>query len=379
MKKVLIFTSREGHYSIAKSISEILEKNNFRTVIKELETHKKSFDLYLPFYRYAPYLFQVPYKLFKREDVQPTIKKILERISEKEVKNIVKEQKPNLIISTNYLHNPAIAKVLDYQTSSLPFLNIITNPGNIHPLEYAQTANFNLIYDEMAIKIGLNNKIPGEKIISTGWFVRKQFYDHYNAEAIRKKLGFKENIFTLLVCGGSEGTNMILKIIPSLLTTKKSLQVIVICGTNNILYKAISSLKNIISKLKTIKLDRLQKVGKGLNLKVFKFSDKLAQYISVANLVVGKAGPNLLFETISGQKPFFAICHISGQEDANLDLIRKKKLGWVEENPLKATKLLHKIIDNPTMAKVFQKSIKKEYLYNKLAETNLLKIINQLL
>lgn len=379
MKKVLIFTSREGHYSIAQSISEILEKNNFQTVIKELETHQKSFNLYLPFYRYAPYLFQVPYKLGKRESLQPVIKKVLERFLEKEVKNIVKEQKPNLIISTNSLHIPAILKVLDYQTASLAFINIIANPWNIHPLEYAENANFNFVYDAIGIKIGITNKIPREKIISTGWFIRKQFYDHYKAEVVRKKLGFKDNIFTLLVCGGSEGTNMILKIIPGLLTTKKPLQVIVICGTNNILYKAISSLKNIISKLKTIKLERLQKVGKGLTLKVFKFSHELPQFISIANLVVGKAGPNLLFETVAQKKPFLAICHISGLEDANLDLIKKKRLGWVEENPIKATRLLHKIIDNPSMTKVFQKSIAKESLYNQLAEANLLKIVKNLL
>ncbi len=99
MKKVLIFTSREGHYSIAKSASEILEKNNIKTVIKELKTDQKSFNLYLPFYRYAPYLFQIPYKLGQRESIQPVIRKVLEKFLEKEVKNIIKEQKPNLIIS----------------------------------------------------------------------------------------------------------------------------------------------------------------------------------------------------------------------------------------------------------------------------------------
>ena len=101
--------------------------------------------------------------------------------------------------------------------------------------------------------------------------------------------------------------------------------------------------------------------------------------MAVSDLVVGKAGPNLIFETVAAKKPFMAVCHIAGQEDGNLSLIKKKKLGLVEENPVRAIRLLKKIINKPQILNRFEKFIKKERQYNKEAGDKLVKIVKNLL
>ena len=123
------------------------------------------------------------------------------------------------------------------------------------------------------------------------------------------------------------------------------------------------------------KVNHLLKLNQKINLKIFRFTPKMPQLMTLADLVIGKAGPNLLFETVALRKPFFAICHVSGQEDANLDLIRKKNLGFVEERPLKAIKLLKQIIAKPKMLDKFTASIEKEKAYNKKAGQKLVKIV----
>lgn len=378
MKKILIFTSKEGHLSIAQAASQVLEKAGFKVQIADL-TSPKGYKVYTPFYRYFPFLFKVPYKLGEKDTIQKAVKIFVEKKLEKEVKNEIKKEQPDLIISTYLFYNPAIAKVLDYQKTPIPFVNIISDPWIIHPLVFSPNANLNLVYDEKGVKIGRKNKIPSEKLFSLGWLVRDEFYQRHNLTKIRKKLGFKKNVFTLLICGGSEGTNMILKIIPALLTIKKPLQVILVCGTNKRLYKAISSFKKLIQKLNKTKINSLQNLSHKLSLRLFKFTNQLPQLMSIADLVIGKAGPNLLFETVAAKKPFFAICHISGQEDANLDLIKKKKLGLVEENPIRAIKLLQKIINHPKILTKFSSNIQKERSKNLQAEKKLRQIIKNLL
>ena len=77
------------------------------------------------------------------------------------------------------------------------------------------------------------------------------------------------------------------------------------------------------------------------------FTKELDKYIKISDLVIGKAGPNLLFETVAAKKPFMAVSHIHGQEDGNLEIIRNYKIGFVEENQIKAIKLIKSIINKP--------------------------------
>lgn len=374
IKKILIFTMTEGHLSLAQALKEIFMCHGYQTEISD-PLSKKGFTLssYTPVYRYLPFLFKVPYKLSEQQTILKATQTVFGKWLEKAIKNEIKTHQPDLIISTYLFYNPAIEKVLDYQKTAIPFINLVANPWTIHPLEVSLKANLNLVYDKKGIQLIKKYHLPTEKIIQTGWFVRQSFYQKQNLAKLRKSLDFKKNIFTLLICGGSEGTNMILKIMPALLASKKPLQVIVVCGTNKTLYKALESLQKIISRVNRVK--GLNSLSKKIKLKVIQFTNLLPQYISLCDLVIGKAGPNLIFETVAGQKPFFGICHISGQEDGNLPLIKKKGLGLVEENPFKAIKIIQNIIAKPEFLQKFQPNLKKEKLYNQQAEAKLINLI----
>jgi UDP-N-acetylglucosamine:LPS N-acetylglucosamine transferase len=101
--------------------------------------------------------------------------------------------------------------------------------------------------------------------------------------------------------------------------------------------------------------------------------------MQASDLVIGKAGPNLLFETVATKTPFFAITHIAGQEDGNLDIIKEYKLGYVEENTIKANRLLGDIINHPEKLKKFLPHIEKLATYNRQAANILSQTISKLL
>jgi UDP-N-acetylglucosamine:LPS N-acetylglucosamine transferase len=93
--------------------------------------------------------------------------------------------------------------------------------------------------------------------------------------------------------------------------------------------------------------------------------------MQASDLVIGKAGPNSVFEAVACLTPFFATTHIAGQEDGNLDIIRELKLGYVEEDSVKAAKLLHQIIENPKQLENFKENLNVLSDYNKQAKTKL--------
>ena len=93
--------------------------------------------------------------------------------------------------------------------------------------------------------------------------------------------------------------------------------------------------------------------------------DNMAEVLGASDIVFGKAGPNFLFDSVAGQKPFVSITHIGGQEDGNIDLIQKKKLGWVKEKNNELVDFLYKYLDDPKyFEKKFKETIKKEALNN---------------
>ena len=98
----------------------------------------------------------------------------------------------------------------------------------------------------------------------------------------------------------------------------------------------------------------------------------MGEVLSACDIVFGKAGPNFLFDVVAVEKPFVAITHVGGQEDGNIELIKKKELGWIKEKNSDLVDFLYKYLDNPKyFQEKYKKSIKKEALTNK----NTLKLV----
>ena len=359
--KALILTAGEGHKSIAQAISQILEQNHWQTKTKNYINQKKitktAFNIYRSIYKYTPQLNKLPYRTGQNTLLQKQVKKFLKDYFAKEIKKEIAAFKPQAVITTHFAYNPAVSS---FVPEKIKTINIIPNPWTIHPLEI-QPGMQNFAYDQKAKTLCRKMGLPEKDIAISGWFVRRQFYQKQNRQNFLKSLGFNPKIFTLLICGGSEGSNAILAILPMLAGLKTPLQLTIVCGNNKLLYNSLKIL------LKTISI-----ISKSVKINLVGFTDQMPQYIQSSHLVIGKAGPNLVFEAAACGKPFFALCHISGQEDGNLDVIKKKKLGFVEENPLKAGRLLKKIIKNPQMLKRSAKSIQKERLRNQKSSKTLL-------
>lgn len=354
--KALIFTASEGHKSISTAVSQILEQNHWQTKTKNYINEKKitktAFNIYRSIYKYTPQLNKLPYKTGQNTLLQKQINKFLKDYFAKEIKKEITGFKPQAVITAHFAYNPAVSS---FVPKNIKTINIIPNPWTIHPLEI-QTGMKNFAYDQKASVLCRKMGLPEKDIIISGWFVRRQFYQKQNKEIFLKSINFDPKILTLLICGGSEGSNTILTILPMLASLKTPLQLTIVCGRNKLLYNSLKVL------LKTIPI-----MSRSVKINLVGFTERLPQYIQSSHLLIGKAGPNLVFEATACSKPFFAISHISGQEDGNLDVIKKKKLGLVEENPLKAGHLLKKIIRNPEILKEFAAPIKKERLRNRRA------------
>lgn len=366
--RVLILTASEGHQSISSAIEEILAHQYQVKQFKE-KFIESILAPYKTIYQTIPQLASIPWYLSQTKNIENIIQKEIHKKISSNLKSLIIQFKPNIIISCHW----AYIYTLNTLSSQLSFqtINILSDPRSTHKATF-NFNSLNLVFDNKTI---IPAKINSKHILISGWFTQKKFYQPLSTlvkNKIYKRLNFNPKIPTFLICGGSEGMSSIIKILPSFINSPQKIQLIIICGSNKILKNILSILQSKLSLLTPTKKSNLK-------LKVLGFTKNMDQYIKISNLVIGKAGPNLLFETIACQKPFFAISNMPGQEEGNLDLIKEFHIGIVEKNIVKANKILTNIVKNPHSLDQYSTGIKKLRQHNLNSKEVLLEQVSNII
>ncbi len=338
---VLIFTTCEGHASIAQAVDEALIAQRIKTE-QLFYDDLGGFGAYRLVYIYQPKLFKHIYELGKKDITAKLMDEIYKLSLYPIVKKALDLYKPKVVICTHFAFTSALYKYGRWHPTKV--FNVIANPQNLIPNEIYPQAEINTAFDDLQKK-HIAQLYPNSNVLETGWFVRKRFEQTYQKNDIRQRLKLKIKPLTFLFVSGSEGTESIVVHLKSLIKSigsRQALQLIVACGKNEFLFYKI---KNLAKKL--------AKSNPQINLIPLPFTDQIHLYMQASDLVIGKAGPNTLFETVATKTPFFATTHIHGLEEGSLAIIKRYKLGFIQENPSKMVKDLAKIVKNPTILTKF--------------------------
>ncbi|MCX6726598.1 MAG: glycosyltransferase [Candidatus Shapirobacteria bacterium] len=357
-KKILVLTDTLpwGHRSIAKAIYGYLKtkekENNWQVDYAEVKADTGiGGDLYTLAYRYLPASNMLAHKLMLNEQLREVVAKLSD-INLPNLQKTVNRFKPDLVICCYFYHSHSLAgwKKKDAR-ANFKLWTVVADPWTINPVSYVEGADLHLVYDDYAVRQGVLIGIEKEKILKTGWWVRPQMYEKHNREEMRKKLGLIDGRPLVFVGGGSLGTYSLTRLLPVLMMVKKPVGVIFNTGTDKMAYNLVEEYIRIFKRLRRNDLVWIKNMG---------WIDNMAEVLSACDIVFGKAGPNFLFDVVAVGKPLVAITHIGGQEDGNIDLIKKKHLGWVREKGTEMTDMFLEFLDNPEMVKKLEKPIQEE-------------------
>ncbi|PIX67967.1 hypothetical protein COZ41_02120 [Candidatus Shapirobacteria bacterium CG_4_10_14_3_um_filter_35_13] len=350
-KRILVLTDDMpwGHRSIAKAIYGFLktkEKDNqievsYAEVKAPIEILN---DLYIFAYRFFSLSNRISLKLMENKRFKKTFLEMMEN-NLPELKKIVNKIKPDLIISSYFFHSQSLAKWEEETRGQFKLWTIVADPWSNNSLSFMDGADLHLVYDDVAYKQAINYGIPKENIIKTGWWTRQEMYNFQKTNLqfpIKQKMGIEEGESVVFVGGGSLGTNAITKFLPVLLLIKQKCSIIFNTGTDKLAFKMVEQYKRIFEKININNKVRILNYG---------WIENMGEVLASCDIVFGKAGPNFLFDVVACQKPFVAITHIGGQEDGNIDLILKKKLGWVKEGLGEAEDFLIEYLKRPNKYK----------------------------
>ncbi len=318
--------------------------------------------------RYALWLWATEFQVLNTAKRALLAHRIFTALVYRQLHDLLDNVRPDLIITTYPFLTYEVMRVLEKRTSSVPLVSLFSDANGVHATwltERGATAALATTREtyEQALSVGF---VP-ERLHLVGWPVRAQFAhaSRFSSELRRKilaQLHLVPDRFTLFLQGGSEGAAHVARTIENIQTVRgltAEVQIILAAGTNRALH---------------------ERYKKGVhNLAVLPYTKEIAPFMAVADVIMGKVGPNMLFESMMLGKPFIATAYIPGQEHANLAFIQRHGLGWVALRPQEQRALLTSLVRDPDQLHVMSTTINAYRSWNAEATMRIGPLLRSLL
>ncbi len=358
MPKILILTARTGggHVSLAESLRDRLKPAHEVEVADPLPRFIVWHYTFVS--RHALWMWAAEFKYADTPQRALRAHRVMTSVVLKPLVRQIKRSQPNLIISTYPFFSYEVLRACKRLRLALPFAMLFSDPNGVHSTwltEKGADATFAPTREtyEQALAVGF----APDRLHLTGWPVRQQFYRAADGRAeTLTRLGLDPRRFTVFLQGGGEGAAKFARTAEN--TLAAGAQVIMAAGTNRQL------------------LARFQGVPA---LHPLPFTKEIAPFMAAADVVMGKAGPNTLFEAVTLGKPFIATAYIPGQEEANLEFIERHRLGWTALRPEAQRELIQSLVKEPARFQNMDDTVQAYREWNKSANETLLPIVGRML
>ena len=307
-----------GHVATARAMAEALESHypgEFETEVSDF-----MFDLGLlredrqhkQLWRWAlgrPQLVRTGQRIL---DAAPTLTRRYHRLMLRSFSRAAAarllENPVDLVVANHGWLTVGLTRARQRHGVETPVLSFATEPLDASAL-WAEPAAEQFVVPSRAarddlVKLGVRR----DRIDVVGYPVRSQFLQPVSKAQARTRLGLEE-AFTCLVSLGGEGiADDPREWIGALL--EEGVHVVVLTGRNPVLRHDLGSLAE--------RYPQLRLEG---------YTDRVAEFLAASDLVVGKAGPASVFETLAVGRPFIATGYAGLNEREVVRFLARRRLG----------------------------------------------------
>ncbi len=340
MMRVLIatVTAGAGHLQAAAALEEAWRSVRAGDEIERLDvldfTPKLYRTVYIESYvkliEHAPELWA---HVFKKTD-NPALVRRLTRfrrlLSQMTTTKFVKHfnaLKPEVVLCTHYLPLEIIGRLIGERgTQDAHFMVSTITDFEAHALWMEPNVDLYCVAAEQTKARLVARGAEPENIAVTGIPVSSRFSARIQPGALRKQMGLRDDLPTLLVLSGGFGMGPVAEIFKELQKVSYTVQILIVCGRNAELKQELAM------------LDRRHPTH------LFGFVQNMQELMAVADLIITKPGGLTTSEALALGKPIFIIDPIPGQEAANSDFLLENgagaKANRIEDLPFRLEKLL---------------------------------------
>jgi len=325
MKRILVISMKTGwgHIKAAQALEEYAQKYlpDFKiTNVDFCEIEPRLGKFFEIFYDitndHLPTIWGTVYQTFDKEPVSAAFRKVngFQRIFRRRINRYLKRQSVDGIIFTNVIPAPMVAPACREIFNNLPLTVVVTDyHGHSYynvPLIDHYFVAIPEVKDDLA-RTGIDKK----KIEVTGIPVSQRFYDSYDQNRLKRKLGFNNNLKTVLFISRLS-KDFVLPALEGILGMDERVNLIMVCGGNIDLYKKIK-----------------ESIPRQENFKVVNWTNRIDKYMKISDAVVSKPGGLVISECLALGKRIIMADPIPGQEERNAEFIAKYDYGKLALTP----------------------------------------------
>ena len=238
----------------------------------------------------------------------------------------IKQFKPDVVLCTHYLPVEILGKAREKWEGSFPLSVCVVTDFEAHALWMGEAVDFYCVAaEETKARLVARGAAP-ENVIATGIPIAGKFTNPPAAAMVRKRMGLRDDLPTLLVLGGGFGMGPVAEILGELNKVAQPFQTLVVAGRNEELRRELAVLDH---KHPT---------------HVLGFVTNMHELMAAADLIITKPGGLTTSEALALGKPLFILNPIPGQEAANSDFLLERgaaaKVNRVEDLPYRLEQLL---------------------------------------
>lgn len=322
-KKILYLFSDTGggHRSAAnaliKTVEEIMGDNAPRQEMTDVFASSNKLisllaNLYAPVIKYCPFLWGALYHVTNNKLSIVIMDKISDPFVSKKLQELIKAKNPDIIVSVHPVTNHIAAKAMKRINHNVPLLTVVTDPVTFHRVWICPQVDKIVLATEDAKTLCRKYGFGLDNIEVLGFPIDPKFFKTSSPKnKLREELEVAPGKFTVLFMGGGEGGGNIYEFISELNKGNLDIQLIVITGRNHLLKK---KLEDNSSKFK-------------FPMKIFGFTDQVADIMGASDLIITKAGPGTIIEAVSKSLPIILTSFLPGQEEGNVEYVLTMQLG----------------------------------------------------
>lgn len=306
-KRIIIVSAStgHGHNQVADALKlELGQKGYEALVVEPLKEVSKSLNIlvsdgYKILATLMPKMYGTIYKISNNETMNKPVAKIFLSALRDKIEELVKTEDAGLIISTHPLIVDVISTLKRDGIIDIPFLSVVTD----------------FLPHQSYINDDVDAYVVGSSYTKNGFVARGISPDKVHVFGIPIKRIFTEdmvikkddNIFTILLMGGSMGVSSIKKALKNLLNVEEELRIIVVCGNNDTLRLSLE--------------EKYEEFIPNKHIEVLGFTDKIPELMEVSDVIITKPGGLTVTESLAKNIPMIIPYFIPGQEEENAEVL----------------------------------------------------------
>jgi 1,2-diacylglycerol 3-beta-galactosyltransferase len=334
-KRVAILTADAGfgHRSAANAVAaalqetygdgcavEIVNPMDDKRVPAVLRNSQADYDRIV---RETPELYRIGYEATDAAVPSRVMESALTVMLFEVMRDLVREHRPDAIVTTYPLYQAPLQAVYALSRRHVPTLTVVTDLVTVHRLWFHEVADLCLVPTEQVRALAQEHGMSPEKVQITGIPVNPKIARHPgDRDALRAELGWRTDLATVLVVGGTRVSHLGDMLRP-LNHAGLPLQLAILAGRDETTYR------------------QLEETEWHAVAHLYGMVPNMPAMMHAADCVMCKAGGLIVTEALACGLPLLLIDVLPGQEAGNADYVVQGGAGELAQDPVAALEILY--------------------------------------